>query len=119
MPERDASEPPLRTPAAADGPRPGGWLAIQACAVVALAVVAIVFIREPSAPGPEAGTEPSPTVASAPVVDASPPFEELVADLRTELRRMAAALIGLPDWKAAVDVDASLASLTQPEPERP
>lgn len=106
-------------PAPADGPQPNAWLAVQACAVVALAVVAIILIREPSAPTPEAGTEPPPAMASAPTGESSPPLEELVADLRTELRGMAAALIGLPDWNAAIDVDASLASLTPSPPERP
>jgi hypothetical protein len=49
----------------------------------------------------------------------APPIEEIVADLRTELQDMAAALIGLPEWNEAIDLDASLAFMAEPSAERP
>ena len=57
-------------------------------------------------------------MASVPAAVA-PPLEELVADLRTELQDMAAALIGLPEWNEAIDLDASLAFMAEPSAERP
>ena len=106
----------------ADAPRPrlpwSGWPLLPACAVVVLAIVTIVVTRSPSAPTAGRDTAPDAGVASVPAAVA-PPIEELVADLRTELQDMAAALIGLPEWNEAIDLDASLAFMAEPSAERP
>lgn len=114
-----ATEP--AQPAAAPRRRlqPGGWIAIQACAVVALAVVTFAVTREPMAPHPgEAALSATGPVATT-IPETSPPLEDLLADLRTELRGMAAALVGMPEWTDGVDVDAALALLAPPPTRRP
>lgn len=108
-----AAEPAGR----ADTPRPwlpaGGWMAIQAWTVVAVAIVTIVVIRTPSVPTAGRDAEPGPRMTTLPAAD-TPPIEELVTDLRAELQDMAAALVGLPAWDAVVDLDASLAAIAEP-----
>lgn len=110
------------------GLRPAGWIAIQACAAVVLAIVTFAVIREPlpsprgplPAPG-EPVAEP-PRIAAAVSTRAAenpPPFEELIVELRTDVQGMAAALIGMPDWPAGLDIDAALASLAPAPGESP
>lgn len=96
--------------------QPGGWLAIQACAVVALAVITFAVVREPAtAPVPGTGAAFIVTADTAP----PPPFEDLLAALGNEVRGMAAALIGMPDWNGNIDVESTLALLAPPPDEEP
>jgi hypothetical protein len=118
MAPRDDIEPVQ----AGGGLRPAGWVAIQACAAVVLAIVTFAVIREPlpSSRDPDAASARIAASVSPPAPENPPPFEELVAELRTEVRDMAAALLGMPEWPAGIDVDAALASLAPPTPgERP
>lgn len=96
----------------------GGWMAIQAAAVVAVTIVTIVVMRAPSVPSASRDTEAGLRMTSVPAADA-PPIEQLVTDLRTELEGMAAALIGLPEWNEVVDLEASLAVIADPAADRP
>ncbi|MFN9370247.1 MAG: hypothetical protein ACK6CT_16025 [Planctomycetia bacterium] len=121
-----AAEPSRVATGARGRVRPNGWIAIQSCVVVALAVVTIALSREPvpSPPDQAAARSAVPLATAAPATEPTLSFEEMVADLvadtGTEVRTMAAALIGMPDWNDLSDVDSTLALLAPPpQAERP
>lgn len=114
-----AAEPTGLQAAPAGGLQPGGWMAIQACGVVALAVLAFALLRDPGTVPPETGATPDGALVVATPTPTVVPFDDLLADLQTEVRGMAAALVGMPDWSDGIDVDGALALLAPPQLDAP